>query len=346
DAALLECQLYPGLPIRALLIAPNGECVPDQLYRTAPIARRRLPEQPQRRIPRAVAAFDQPPPVRHERQEDPTRPAQSTCKMRRRSIDRDNQIQIEQSCRRLGKVRQLRSNVDELAFSLPKTFSFSLLQRIETDPRLLEQGAEASWFNRTISVLRVLGIAAPHDSNLKRAPRSAQPSRPPTNCGGIGAQIRNLSRQICECHTQQAWKTHERAVHIKEWQRLAAGDNATITVEGRRQTLQNFRCVNYNPCSAPNRFEHKAQKLNRVSQALLGVQKQGFAVEALALPCRLLEIARLHGFKPPAPLQLSESGRVVTAQQRKHGRTALGWGIIGVDGEGSPKAFFRPIKLQ
>src|SRR5262249_850666 len=149
DVALLECQFYPGQPIRTMLIAPNGECVPDQFYRAVPIARRRLPEEAQGRIPRAVGAFDQPSPVRHERQENPTRPAQSSRKMRYRSIDRDNQIQIEQSCRRLGKVRQLRSNVDELAFDLPKSLSFSLLQRIETDSKLLEQGGEASWFNRT-----------------------------------------------------------------------------------------------------------------------------------------------------------------------------------------------------
>jgi hypothetical protein len=142
------------------------------------------------------------------------------------------------------------------------------------------------------------------------------------------------------------WKTHKWTVHIKGRQWLAARDNVAIAIEARRQALQNFRHFNDNPCSAANHVGHKAQELNRVSQALLGVQKHGFAVEALALPCRLLEMTRLDRFKPPAPLQLRESGRVITAQQCKHGRAAVGRGVIRAEGEGSMKAFLRPIKLQ
>ncbi len=100
-----------------------------------------------------------------------------------------------------------------------------------------------------------------------------------------------------------------------------------------RKLHKRLRQFEHEPPAAREDLRHEAQALQRVAVALLGVQQDGLAVERLALPRRLLEVARRHDLEPPAPLEFGEAVEIVAAQQSQHRGAHVAFHIVVPDAE-------------
>jgi hypothetical protein len=295
------------------------QCDADAGEDVIPIAELALAKQPQRRVPRAVLAFGEPAPVGRERHHHPARPAERAGEMHDRGVDRDHQVEMRQRRRGVGEGLQVRREIDHFAARVRARQADEVgraladLQRVETRARNVEQRREALDRDRAAAVARMLRIARPRDADLEAAAGARQPLRPALHRGRIRVQIGARRRKCVERHPEHARQTHESAVHVEMPQALALRDDLAAAVEAGGEPHQARRQLEQQPSAARRDLRHEAQALDVVAGALLGMQQDGLAVERLALPGRLREVARRHGLEPPAPLVLGEAVGEVAA---------------------------------
>src|SRR5262249_60760730 len=89
-----------------------------------------------------------------------------------------------------------------------------------------------------------------------------------------------------------------------------------------------------------------AQERDGVAESLLGVQQDGPAVERLAAPLRLREVARRQIADAPARLVLLPAGRELAAQQMQHALRGDRLGIAGIAADGLAELFERRIETS
>ena len=88
--------------------------IPRDLYRDGmPVGRRRLAIKPERRIPRAVATFDQPTPAWNEAVHQPDRLAEGAREVDDGGINRNDQVEVLDQRRGVGKVDHFTHEIHE-----------------------------------------------------------------------------------------------------------------------------------------------------------------------------------------------------------------------------------------
>jgi len=94
----------PSLPSDLVRYPPALQRGGDTRDHRAPITERRLTEQAHARIPWRGLAFECPAPVRRERHQDPDGAARGGGEMRRRSVDRDQEVAQRQYRRGIVEI--------------------------------------------------------------------------------------------------------------------------------------------------------------------------------------------------------------------------------------------------
>src|SRR6202034_4604677 len=101
------------LPLRERRVHAARQLAVDLSEHPVPVAAPGLAEEPHIRVPRTVAAFEQPAPVGHVLEGNPGRPAERPGQVRQRGVTGDDEIEIGHDRRAIEK--RLRSCVVLLA---------------------------------------------------------------------------------------------------------------------------------------------------------------------------------------------------------------------------------------
>src|SRR6202011_351938 len=134
----------------------------------------------------------------------------------------------------------------------------------------------------------------------------------------------------------------ERAVEIERRQRVAARDDLEAC-DPREQRDDRFLDFQDYLAAAGGNQRQVAQELNRVAETLLGMQQDGLAVERLAAPLRLFEIARLQVADAPARLVFLPAGGEVAAQEVQHALAGERHAVAGIERTGAAEARERLV---
>ena len=132
------------------------------------VARRRLPVQSRRRIPRAVVAIEQPSIVRHIRQKDPDRLAKRARKMRNAGIDRNHEIKLLDQRRGIGKTFKLARRIQDVTVLTERTarsLSRAFFCRLTNCAAVSNSGFNGFQRQRAVAIIGMVGIAGPDDSD-------------------------------------------------------------------------------------------------------------------------------------------------------------------------------------
>jgi hypothetical protein len=194
-----------------------------------------LPEQPQRRVPRAVVAIEQPPPTGIVAIKQPKRFSERAGKVGDRSIHRNDEVEVFDQRSRIGKVceivgpvgdavaqradAQLRDGV--LAFL--QTVKFAVLDLNERGD-LIE--GDAALPIAPIGATHLLPrVPSPHQADPKLLMLLAEAVPPCVRFGLRYGQITFRCRYGVDFRLEREWQTQQGAMKIERGQRLALGDD-------------------------------------------------------------------------------------------------------------------------
>jgi len=135
---------------------------------SAPVTGGPLSVKLYRAVPRAVAAIQQPAPIRIERQQDPGGLAQRGAQMRHTRIHRDDEIQAITQRRRvleielIPKIQDLRTSQKDLTIRLTHFRLQTYVLKVAGQP-----GYQRAQRNAALMVVFLLRIAAPYQADTR-----------------------------------------------------------------------------------------------------------------------------------------------------------------------------------
>jgi hypothetical protein len=90
----------------------RGKRLADLGEHGVPIARCRLAEEAQARVPRTIRTIEQRAPLRRKRQHHTAGPPRGACQVHDRGVDGDHPVEIGDDRRGLGEIGQMRHQID------------------------------------------------------------------------------------------------------------------------------------------------------------------------------------------------------------------------------------------
>ena len=150
----------------------------------------------------------------------------------------------------------------------------------------MPDSAQLSEGNRAFAVPRVVRMTRPRQphSNLPVARPQSLPPR--LGDGRIGLQIRNAARDGIQSSLKRIRQTDQRVMNVEHRRRIAGND--LLDARNILQKPNQFRLTRQNRSSPTARDERRIpDELNRIPQALLGIQKNGPPAQLASIPSRL-----------------------------------------------------------